>query len=159
MEELIRLLENVPYWASVPLVTLTILVILNKIAEGKPGAYIASWLDRKMASQDRNYNAVHAMLRESIEEQAREWKELNEDIHRMTQSLGEGQASLAVKNSETRALISGLNLHLTKQHDMINNVEHKIDVLTGKIEGFSILLIHLERRISDDMVSEAKSTS
>lgn len=150
MDGLIQLLDRIPLWVAIPLVTLTILIILNKMADGKPGAFVAAWILRRQALQDRNYNAIHSMLRESIDEQGQEYKDLNLVIHQMTKSLGDGQASLAVKNSETRALISGMNVHLTRQHELLGDIIRKQDVLSEKIDGFTVIFMSIERRLNKD---------
>lgn len=148
MDQIVPFLGTLPGWA---LSVVVIIILLNYLAQGKIGVFVARWFERKLRLQYKHYDAVYTMLRESIEERGREQHELEEMIRRLRQILVEGQASLAVRQSDISQRISSHNLHFTGQHDQLNDILKKQEILTAvmseKFEAIITLIMQIERRM------------
>jgi len=149
VDELLTLLDRIPNWVSIPLIVLLFLTVLNKLSDNRIGAFIKDWVDRRLASQDRRYDVVYTLLRESIQEQSRETEKLEQLVTELGKKIDEAGASLAVRQSEMSKRISSHNTHFTGQHDQLSDILKQLAIIKEKLEGITILMIQFERKVDD----------
>ena len=142
MSEIVPFLGTLPGWG---LTIVLSLILLNYLANGKIGEIFAGWIGQRVKSYDRNQDALLTILRETTKELSVGVDRLDERMEHLEKVLGEGQASLAVKQAEIRGLVSSQNLHHTGHHEQLSSIISKIEVLTEKVEGLTLLLMQLTK--------------
>ena len=142
MSEILPFLGTLPGWG----LTIVIgLILLNYLANGKIGEIFAGWLSQRTKSYDNSQNALLTILRETTTELSAGVDKLDESMEHLEKVLTEGQATLVVKQAELRSLVSSQNLHHTGHHEQLTIIISKVEVLTEKVEGLTLLLMQLTK--------------
>lgn len=142
IDEIAPFLGTLPGWGLTIVISL---ILLNYLAGGKIGELFTVWLNRRFNYYDKSRDELYTILRETTKELSHGVDGLDESMHDLSSRLSDGQASLAVKQSEIRALISSQNVHHTGHHEQLTLIIKQLAVISEKIDGQVLLLMQLSR--------------